>query len=141
MQTFLPLPDIRDSAECLDWQRLGKQRVEAKQIYNIVSEGRTTGGWVNHPAVRMWRNYPDALAFYHNVIIDEWVKRGYQNAMPHLHVPDGEIVMPWWFGDYDFHRAHRQILVRKLPEHYAKFQWSDITTGPWEYVWPASQPI
>ena len=53
MQTFLPYPDFLDSAQCLDYRRLGKQRVEAMQIHNIVSGKRSTGGWINHPAVKM----------------------------------------------------------------------------------------
>ena len=28
MQSFLPVPDFRESAKCLDMKRLGKQRVE-----------------------------------------------------------------------------------------------------------------
>ena len=32
MQTFLPSPRFAESARCLDSARLGKQRVEAKQI-------------------------------------------------------------------------------------------------------------
>ena len=35
MQTFLPYPDFVKSAQCLDYRRLGKQRVEAKQILEI----------------------------------------------------------------------------------------------------------
>ena len=34
MQTFLPYADFKRSAESLDNKRLGKQRVEAMQIYN-----------------------------------------------------------------------------------------------------------
>ena len=32
MQTFLPYPDFQLSAECLDYKRLGKQRLEAFQL-------------------------------------------------------------------------------------------------------------
>lgn len=35
MQTFLPYPEFIKSAQCLDNKRLGKQRVEAKQILEI----------------------------------------------------------------------------------------------------------
>ena len=66
MQTFLPYKGFRQSAQALDYKRLGKQRVEALQIHNIVSGKRTTGGWVNHPAVKMWQGYANALAVYHN---------------------------------------------------------------------------
>ena len=77
MQTFLPYADFQRSAQVLDYKRLGKQRVEALQIHNIVSGKRTTGGWLNHPAVRMWEGYADCLAHYHDVMIREWIARGY----------------------------------------------------------------
>jgi len=35
MQTFLPYADFKESAQCLDYRRLGKQRVEAKQIHRM----------------------------------------------------------------------------------------------------------
>jgi uncharacterized protein (DUF2132 family) len=43
MQTFMPYPSFRKSLDCLDNKRLGKQRVEAKQIYNIVKDKRSKG--------------------------------------------------------------------------------------------------
>ena len=70
MQTFLPYADFKQSAQCLDMKRLGKQRVEALQIHNIVSGKRTSGGWMNHPAVAMWQGHAEALADYHNAMID-----------------------------------------------------------------------
>ncbi len=39
MQTFLPYTDFKQSARCLDYKRLGKQRLEARTILNIL-EGR-----------------------------------------------------------------------------------------------------
>ena len=36
MQTFLPYPNFADSLDCLDYRRLGKQRVEAFQIINAL---------------------------------------------------------------------------------------------------------
>lgn len=41
MQSFLPFPDFARSANCLDRQRLGKQRVEAKQISLANIQGPT----------------------------------------------------------------------------------------------------
>ena len=57
MQTFLPYTDFIKSAKCLDYKRLGKQRVEAKQILNILLGETTKAGWTNHPAVLMWSGY------------------------------------------------------------------------------------
>ena len=54
MQTFVPYPDLHDSAAVLDYRRLGKQRVEAYQI--IRAALHLSKGWGNHPATRMWAN-------------------------------------------------------------------------------------
>lgn len=38
MQTFMPYSDFEKVAQCLDNKRLGKQRVEALQIYNVLKK-------------------------------------------------------------------------------------------------------
>ena len=133
MQTFLPYADFRASAQALDRQRLGKQRVEALSIHRILM-GQTAGGaWRNHPAVNMWRGYEDALCLYLEAMIEEWVKRGYKNNIiipPHENNPK----MPYWLGYSLFHQSHRSNLTRKLPEWYNQ-HWSE--SPEMEYVWPA----
>jgi hypothetical protein len=142
MNTFLPSADFRKSAECLDYKRCGKQRVEAYQILDIVSGKRTTGGWINHPAVLMWVGYPEALRLYLKCFIEEWVNRGYNNNME---IPiigkeeEKEIEMPHWLGDDRLHTSHRSNLLRKDPEYYKQFGW---TEGPFlEYYWPSGKQI
>lgn len=54
MQTFLPSPNFTQSAQFLDPQRLGKQRVEALQILTALTN--PAYGWQHHPAVQMWRD-------------------------------------------------------------------------------------
>lgn len=132
MQTFLPYEDFTKSARCLDYRRLGKQRVEARQIYNIVSGKRTTGGWVNHPAVLMWKGFSNLLAYYHNEMIDEWIKRGYKNTMEYLNVPPS-ITQPLWLGEQDFHDSHKSNLLRKDPEFYSQYNWKVSADLP--YIW------
>ena len=130
MQTFLPYSDFKKSVQSLDYKRLGKQRVEARQVYDIVS-GAKNNGWRNHPAVKMWHGHVDALALYHDACILEWIKRGYNNSMPLLILEtddDGtnpvsfivphKITMPWWMGDDNMHRSHRSRLIAKLEDHY-----------------------
>ncbi len=145
MQTFLPLPSFRDSAKVLDRARLGKQRVECKQIlaalgYKIVAgelrqlANEQRSGWVNHPAVRMWQGYQSALAVYSTEIIAEWIRRGYNNTMPQVDVTIIEHELPPWFGDPAFHASHRSNLLRKDPEWYGKFGW--VESPGLEYVWP-----
>ena len=135
MQTFLPYPDFRKSVKCLDRQRLGKQRVEAMQILKIVTGERTTGGWINHPAVLMWKGYPAALRFYLKCCIEEWIFRGYNNTME-IPVIENEkdIKLPSWLGNERFHASHRSNLLRKDPLYYGKFGWTENETLG--YMWP-----
>lgn len=132
MQTFLPYPSFISSAQCLDWRRLGKQRVEARQILRTLQHG---GGWANHPAVRMWRGHEGALKLYGDCMIDEWVRRGYRNTMPRLwNYVDNAGPYPPWFGDLVFHASHRSNLLRKDPDWYGQFGWTEGPDLP--YVWP-----
>lgn len=117
MQTFLPFADFEKTAVVLDARRLGKQRVEAMQLIDTILErptksGKIRQGWKNHPAAVMWRNYVPALQRYHNVIVQEWVDRGYTNNMSMENVSDS-VVMPYWLGDEDFHASHRSKLLFK----------------------------
>lgn len=136
MQTFLPYPDFKRSAACLDYRRLGKQRVEAKQLLNALAlrrSGAISGrGWVNHPATLMWEGYEDALRMYMNIMIDEWVSRGYNNTMQRApHAPNPS--MPPFVGNEAFHASHRSNLLRKDAGYYGQFRWSE--PHDLEYVW------
>lgn len=132
MQTFLPYPDFARSAACLDSQRLGKQRVEAYQILNTLADP-TRRGWRNHPAVSMWRGYEDALRLYMNAMITEWARRGYRNTMALARVA-GPPRLPSWLGDPAFHASHRANLLRKNPEFYSRYGWTESPDLP--YIWP-----
>jgi hypothetical protein len=134
MQTFLPYPNFADTAQCLDWRRLGKQRIEAKQIYCAITQSGY--GWQNHPVVNMWRGYENLLALYGVVICREWRARGYNDNQlawfeerlgPCPEIPD-------WYGRDEFHASHRSNLLRKAPEWYGQFGWSEPDDLP--YVWP-----
>jgi len=69
MQTFLPYASFEETASILDWRRLGKQRVEGLQIINILTMPDYVGSWRNHPSVKMWRGFENALPLYGNSII------------------------------------------------------------------------
>ncbi|MBT4257722.1 hypothetical protein HOD88_00885 [archaeon] len=133
MQTFLPYPNLSKSLKTLDRQRLGKQRVEAFQILNILLERTDRKGWKNHPAVKMWAGYENALKLYMNKSIKIWISKGYKNTMKFEKI-EGKIKFPSWFGNEEFHAAHRSNLLRKKPEHYSKFKWKE--SKDLEYVWP-----
>ena len=97
MQTFLPYPDFRKSLQTLDYRRLGKQRVEAMQLVKAIYI--EDYGWRKHPCCKMWMDYPEALQLYHDIAIDEWIKRGYNNNMPLFRVKESEVTMPHWLGN------------------------------------------
>ena len=130
MQTFLPYADFQKTSKILDYRRLGKQRVEAFQILNIL-QGKTQGtAWINHPAVKMWRGYEIALSQYLRIIILEWVRRGYKNNMI---IPEEtqNYEIPFWLGNEKFHASHRSNLKRKNSKYY-KFDEPDNLP----YFWP-----
>ena len=134
MQTFLPYRDFRKSLSVLDWRRLGKQRVEAHQILNVLLERTDTKGWRNHPITKMWKGYEDALKMYFNLCVEEWVYRGYNNNMLLENVPEyPKIKYPHWLGNKSFHSSHRANLLRKDYDYYHKFTWKENPDNP--YAW------
>ena len=141
MQTFLPFADFKDSALVLDRARLGKQRLEAKQIIMTLEGTTPHRGWQHHPAVLMWRGHTEVLALYGLVVCMEWRRRGYVDNMLSffaLRVPKQDFAVPWWLGYEPFHLSHQSNLVRKQPEHYQRF-FPDVSADL-PYFWPTSEP-
>ena len=141
MQTFMPYSNFKQTAKCLDYRRLGKQRVEAHQILNTLNfkrqgithkNGRKIG-WMNHPAVLMWEGYEESLKQYMNVMIQEWIDRGYNNTMRKYPIRKKNLIHPQWITK-DFIKAHRSNLLRKDNEYYSQFNWN--VPDDLEYVWP-----
>jgi len=145
MQTFLPYADYEKSAQALDRQRLGKQRVEAMQIFKaLLAEYEGTDyGWKNHPATRMWRGHAMSLANYAIIMCVEWMGRGYEDTcsrkISDLRLQiikyEPKVKPPCWLGDEAFHDSHKSNLLRKLPAHYSQFGWEVSDALP--YVWPS----
>jgi hypothetical protein len=139
MQTFLPYPDFAKSAKCLDYRRLGKQRVEAKQLLTILLGANTGRGWINHPATKMWKGYSKALALYGYTMCLEWRKRGYIDNLSsyflkHIDPNLNESSFPPWFGNRKFHKAHKSNLLRKDKEFYSRYKWN--VPDNLDYIWP-----
>ena len=132
MQTFLPYKGFRLSAQTLDYRRLGKQRVEAYQILNVILERTDTKGWRNHPITKMWVGYENALKLYFNICVDEWIKRGYNKHML-LEEITGDVVYPHWLGNDLIHSSHRANLLRKDKEFYSQYMWIEDSSNP--YCW------
>jgi hypothetical protein len=83
----------------------------------------------------MWRGYEDALRLYMNACIREWVRRGRRNEMPLADVAE-PVRMPPWLGEERIHAAYRANLLRKDPEFYGRFCWTEDPSEP--YAWPTS---
>ena len=143
MQTFLPYEHFEASAKCLDRQRLGKQRVEVYQILRALRG--ITKGWRNHPATKMWAGHEDALVEYGLWCCAEWARRGYvDNLAPKIRALASDLYekadrsYPEWLGMDALHSSHRAALLRKDPEHYGQFGWTDDVE---EYWWPTKQQV
>lgn len=145
MQTFLPYPSFRRSAETLDLKRLGKQRVENLQIMTTLLTGRDA--WKNHPAVKMWRGHELHLLDYQHAMCEQWVKNFTQRGVPYsdscyaktlamvdAHRDSAGDTPPPWLGDERVHISHQSRLIQKDHEHYEpQFPLAPLDL---EYFWP-----
>jgi len=137
VQIFLPYDDFRKSLRALDNKRLGKQRVETYQIISAISrrpklDGTPYKGWLNHPCTIMWKNHLPALKQYLNYSIMEWIERGFKNTM-NFEIVNEEIVIPSFVGNERFHSSHRANLLKKEPDFYNQYGWTENPQDP--YVW------
>jgi hypothetical protein len=134
VNTFLPYGDFEKIAKVLDNKRLGKQRVEAKQILNIITGKTDSKAWLHHPAVLQWRNYANALKLYINEMIKEWIHRGFRNNMP-FETVKGKCVIPWFVNCKVVNYSHQASLLRKNHAHYSKFFKVPKIFMKYSYVW------
>ena len=163
MQTFLPLTSNADDiAKVLDNKRLNKQALEGWQILMTLLEldpdgnHRVPKGWVNHPAVKMWRGHEMALFMYINAMVNEWLTRGFkstigtkawntiQTALSKNIISD-EITSPAWLENKQLFEqiasSHRLALLTKDYEWYSQFGWAEDTGSKpetYEYLWPVA---
>ena len=147
MQTFLPQANFQKSARCLDNKRLGKQRVECKQILLALGVGvgdhePYESRWRNHPAVRMWAGHELQLVAYSVLVCRTWRERGFKdNLLPEFMAVYDQLrplaetnKYPPWFGRKNLHASHRSNLLRKDYSYYRQFGWEESIDLP--YIWP-----
>lgn len=151
MQTFIPYKSFVKSMECLDGARLGKQRVEACQILEILLNKpvlpknvrslapfeRSFGAWSRHPAVLMWRGHEEWLKLYLACAIGEWTCRGYVNNIVAPNYDTDSQPPPLWLGFEAFHKSHRSNLLRKNAGIYKPLFPDDTPDLP--YFWPTKE--
>ena len=139
MNTFLPYSGFDRSAQCLDRLRLGKQRLECLQILRTLNG--ETHGWCNHPAVKMWDGYLEALVEYGCAMCDEWTARGYiDNLRPQIIAQSwgNSLQLPVWLHNRRLIYGYRSNLVRKFPSHYRRYFPRISSNLP--YYWPVHKP-
>lgn len=142
MQVFIPFASFSHSVAVLDRARLGKQRMECRQILAALRAARheRAVGWSKHPATLAWSGYESALALYMTFCVNEWVARGYNNTIVtpydeefklrpgedyHLTQDARDATLPHWLGDEELHASHRAVLLRKDPEFYNQYGWTE----------------
>jgi hypothetical protein len=161
MQTFVPLTSsFDDIARTLDRARLNKQALEGWQILMTLleldpqGEHRTPKGWVNHPAVKMWRGHEVTLYNYIQAMVTEWKRRGYKSTIGYkakatimrayeLDLVTGPAVLPAWMSNSGTFKniasSHRMALLNKDYEWYSQFKWPEDSgkcPETYDYVWP-----
>ena len=134
MQIFIPYPTFDDSVKCLDKRRLQKQNLETTQILDAIlnlptKSGKERKGWLNHPALVMWKNHPGALTDYLERGIVECNSRGIKtdyvqdrlNLYRSLNACQDR-TLPIWWGDIKVHNSHKSRLLQKGFEELFKKQ-------------------
>lgn len=159
MQTFVPANTYRGNAIILDNKRLHKQALEGWQILMVLvaldpaGNHREPKGWVNHPAVKMWRGHEIALASYSLAMVKEWKSRGFKSTLDDKilstmgaavkmgRIDDSSAEPPAWLGDPAVHSSHRKALLVKNYAHYSRWEFPEDPGHPideYEYVWPVN---
>ena len=147
----MPLPSLADSATVLDPKRLGKQRVEALQVFRALTVPGY--GWRHHPTARMWIGYAEALVRYGLEVCAVWQEGGRRDTCAATLVSElaahfgvqqprsqaalamaGELLP--WMGMTVFHVSHQSARVRKNPSWYRRY-FPDVADNL-PCVWPQS---
>lgn len=121
MQTFLISSDFHECARILDNKRLWKQVLEADGLIRIIKGERQ--GYRFHKITKMWWNYLDALIYYRNCVLFEWLGRRL-NDKPDLIFNKPEIMPPWIYDERVL-SSHRAALLYKNYNHYSQFGWKE----------------
>lgn len=160
MQTFLPIAsiDFSKSARVLDNKRLNKQALEGWQIMMTLLELDPEGnyrkpkGWVNHPAVKLWRGHESALWYYVISMVHEWKYRGFKSTIGekasktlNVAIDNGlldTVSFPKWIEDRSKYEeiasSHRLALLAKDYAWYSQFNWPEdkgVAPTEYDYVW------
>ena len=136
MQTFLPYPSFDESITCLDKRRCWKQVIECDQILSVLLH--KTLGWKNHPAVKQWQNYENALKLYRNICLTHCIIFHKISTQKELYTIE-YVIFPHWLGNQKYHDSHKSNLLRKDFNFYSKYGWN--IQNNLSYFWPSKEDI
>lgn len=131
VNTFL-IGSFEYTAITLDKRRRFKQCLEAKHIIELLES--QNGGvykkdrYKNHPAVRMWRPYLNALKYYYNTMLNICLEVDKVNTLLQYY----EVISyerPWFLDYPPLIYSHRARLYQKDPVYY-----NNLLTFPQEYL-------
>lgn len=123
----------------LDNRRLGKQRVEVLQLLKAILDPDAKG-WKHHPCSLMWTGNEIGLIEYGVAVCEEWTSRGFADTCRDKILawrPQAREGQSPWLGDPALHASHRSNLLRKDPEFYGQYGWTDDPSV--ETVWPVTK--
>lgn len=132
MQIFLPYPDFKQSVECLNNIHLNSQKWNCQVMAKTFTRNDR---WASHPTFLAWKPYYESFKYYHDLVVDEWLKRGFRTIAVKYETPKPDKrFLPWFIGEEMFHQSHRSNLLRKDPTYASRFGWRDPDDLP--YLWP-----
>jgi len=152
IQTWLPLPSFKDSAESLSDEDLMKQVFDAYRVIEHLHEipleesklprdYRLTEPTMPMSPGLMWRGCEMQLCEYTMEVCEEASIRSrrqhplMEDIAVHLEYATGEdtyMGKPSWFGNPEFHLSHQAALVRKNKTFYGrKFNGDDSLMLMW----------
>ncbi len=82
----------------------------------------------------MWTNHVNALKLYFNIIVQEWIRRGFVNNMKLYNVPKNTAI-PWFVTNKSINMSHRASLLRKEPSYYKKCFTAPDSYMKYKYIW------
>lgn len=164
VNTFVCDYSLYEIAKHLDDSRLNKQITEADQIIDALikkeNDPNFSGGFINHPATKMWTGHVLALQVYRDAMLNEWRERGknydadfygtdpkdikiiqceFDGFTSIFHGQFNEYTFPPWFSFPPLIESHRAALLMKDPNYYGNFWNDDLYLENFKfkgYFWP-----
>jgi hypothetical protein len=106
------------SARVLETKRIAETNETIRELLSQIARPGKNPGMI----YTMWKNYPDALCDYGNILAKELIIRGFRMSKPFPYqVNKVPYCLPGFFGRESYHSANRKFLLTTNPNYYTKF--------------------